>query len=204
MNYQRRVMEATLPETSQYLCRHLWKKLHEAGISNIPAQDIEFIGRLVSDYFRNTAEGKITALKLLNAQVAGADYRNAYFPDGKAHDAANRIPHEDLMEYRGWIYKGSHSIPYNSVDVDQNGNLEACESTGILGPRDYCVKVVKVRGSGGRESLQSMSNYARLLSEDVDVRDTASMSKCERCFVKDCAYYPHKEPQQLSLRAVGV
>lgn len=203
MTYRKREMEATLPEASRYLCQHLWTKLNEAGVNHIAAHDIELIARLVSDYIKNTAEGKRTALKLLGAELSAADYRNAYYPDSKANDPRNRIPHTDLVEYRGWLYKGAYSLPYYSIDIDTSGNMEACETTGILGPKDYCVRVVKVRGSDGREYLQSMSNYARAMSEDMNVRESASLDKCKSCFVKECEFNPAREMRQQPLKAIG-
>jgi hypothetical protein len=170
---------------------------------HLPKDDIQFIAQLIGDYIQNTADGKKTALKLLNATVRPADPRNAYFPQGRPDQIISKIPNKDLVSYAGWIYKGSMGLSLGQVEVERGGNLEACEDTGIMGPGDYCVKVVKHTGAGGRETLSSLSNYARMHSQDQQIRDSASATVCERCPLKTCAYHPLRESQQLKLIHTG-
>lgn len=191
-------MERKLPPPSPLLCSHLWNKLNEAGM-HLPKEDILFLAQIFGDYVQNTADGKKTALRLLNATVKPADPRNAYFPQGRPDQIISKIPNKDLISYAGWIYKGSVGLDLDQVEVERGGNLEACEDTGIMGPADYCVKVVKHTSSSGRETLTSLSNYARMHSQDPQIRDTASSQVCERCPLKTCAYHPQRESQQLKL-----
>lgn len=195
MNNKRQALEGKLPPPSQLLCSHLWNRLGEAGVS-IPKDDIVLIARILSDYILNTKDGKITALKLLNASARRPEIRNAYHPFS---DPNKSIDAKDLLYYHGWIYKETLGLKFEQIEVEKGGGLEACEATGILGPRNYCVQVVKTYGAGGRENLASLSNHARLYHDDPRVRDTASYDKCMRCPVESCEYHPNRNSRQLAL-----
>lgn len=198
MNQNRQRMEAALPEASSNLCKFLWNKLAEAGVG-VQQQDVVLIGRIVSDYFISTEEGKKTAIKFLKATVRPAPVEHAYYPAGNMRDSGKRLNTTELVEYRGWIYKGKHSAPYTSIDIDNNGGLEACETTGILGPKEYCIKTVKTYTRDGRDLLQNLSNYARLHSEDINIRSEAKFSTCRECKSLGCEYHPVKDSKQLML-----
>lgn len=203
MNNNRMQMETKLPPPSQLLCSYLWKKTNEAGV-RFNQEDIVLLSRLFCDYVQNTPEGKKTVLKLLGATVAPADYRHGYYPYTK--DANQRIAPKDLVRYSGWIYKGTFGLGDNQIETEQNGNLEACDDTGILGPKDYCVQTHKRYGHGGKEQLVSLSNYARLHTEDFNIRQTAKKETCVTCTVSSCDYHPSRNDfrnQQLALRPVG-
>lgn len=196
MNYKRQEMEQRLPPPSPLLCSHLWTKTNEAGI-RLNQEDIVLLSRVFCDYIQNTREGKLTALKLLNATVEAADPRHAYYPFGQ-NVQQTPLPAKDLQRFGGWIYKDGFSLSMDQIEVERNGGLEACETTGILGPRDYCVKTVKDFGRNG-EVLVTMSNYARMMSEKPAIRETANQRTCEECAVKTCAYYPKRSTEQLFL-----
>ena len=203
MNHNRMRMEEKLPPPSQLLCSYLWKKTNEAGMG-ITQNDIVTLSRLFCDYVQNTPDGKRTVLRLLGSTVTEADPRHGYYPFSK--DASQRIPPKDLVKYSGWIYKGAIGLGDNQVETEQNGNLEACDDTGILGPKDYCVQTHKRYGANGREQIVSLSNYARLHTEDLNIRQTAKKETCVTCKVHTCDYHPSRDSfrnQQLALRPVG-
>lgn len=194
MNYKRQQMEAQLPPPSQLLCSHLWSRMEEAGV-RLDKNDIVLISRIVCDYIKNTRDGKATALKLLGATVKPADPRHAYYPFGSN---PKPLPPSELKQFAGWIFQDTYAIPYDDIEIEKGGGLESCESTGIKGPRDYCVKTVKDYGANG-EVLVTLSNYARMMSERPAVRDTANPKVCEACPLRNCPYHPKQEPQQLML-----
>lgn len=147
------------------------------------------------DYIQNTQEGKKTTLKLLGATVTPVNIKDAFYPLG------NRMPgkqlnHKDLVRYSGYIYKGRLGLSDSHLELEVNGNMEGCDSTGILGPKGYCVQVVKEYTHNGAERLTSLSNYARLHSEDINIRSTANMKVCQECAVKTCDYHPARDIRQ--------
>jgi len=160
----------------------------EAGMS-LSQNDVVLLSRLFNDYVLNTKEGKQTILKLLGAEVKPADVRHAYYPRGRI-SPGSRLKHEDLTEYSGYIYKGSVAIRNEQIDVEPRGNLDGCDSTGILGPKGYCIQTVKTYGQGGKETLSSLSNYARMHSEDLNVRSGANAKVCDACPIDACDYHP--------------
>jgi hypothetical protein len=192
-------MEHRLPPPSQLLCSHLWSKVVEAGV-NLNKDDVILLSRIFCDYVQNTADGKKTVLKLLNATVKKPDPTNAYLP-AKNSTATTALKSEELIYYSGWIYKGTKSVPADAVEIDKGGGLEGCEITGILGPKEYCVQMVKDFGRGGRESLVFMSNYARMMSENLSIRETSKPENCRNCTTLTCEFHPNRGPQQLLLSA---
>lgn len=188
-------MEAKLPLPSQLLCSHLWAKSNEAGLG-LSHEDIVLLSRIFCDYVQNTPDGKATTLKLLNLQTRKVDPRHAYHVSRGVSGAP--LDAKSLQVISGWLYQNNYTMPQEAVDVEKNGSMEACESTGIMGPKDYCVKIVKDYGPHG-EVLVSLSNYARLLSDKPSLRDTANQKICDDCFIKTCPYHPKKEPMQLML-----
>jgi hypothetical protein len=151
--------------------------------------DIVFLSRLFCDYIKNTKEGKKTVFSLLGTSVVPADIKSTYQLSAKYRDQ-KEFNYTDLTYYAGWIYQGSMGVGLNDIEVEKNGNMEACETTGIMGPRNYCIQVVKENGRNGRDILTSMSNYARLHSENQTIRETANINVCVKCPVRLCAYHP--------------
>ena len=151
--------------------------------------DIVLLSRIFCDYVKNTPEGKKTVFGLLNTTVRKADIKNNYQLSSKYRETKS-FNYTDLTYYAGWIYRGSHGVGVEDIEVEKNGNMEGCEATGIMGPKDYCVKVVKEYGRDGREHLASLSNYARLHSDQQHIRETASQSTCANCSVHMCPYHP--------------
>ena len=198
MSYRRMEMEKLLPQASPLLCSFLWSKLSEAGL-RLSQEDIGFIGRLVGDYIQNTKEGKKTVMKMLNAEVKPASVKDNFYPAGR-RVPGQEIKPQDLLQFSGWIYKEVTGIAPSQIERVERGNMEACESTGILGPKGYCVQTVSVFGQGGRERLQNLSNYARMFSEDMRVRDTANSKVCAACPVDSCDYHPVRNQQQQQLK----
>lgn len=202
MNQQRLEMERRLPQASPLLCHFLWNKLNEAGV-RLPQEDIVLVAKLFGEYVTNTKEGKQTVMKMLGATQKPATIKDLFFPVGR-RGPGQEIKPQDLVHYSGWIYRGVTGIGEHQIEKVDGGNLEACESTGILGPKEYCIKQVIVHGQGGKEHLTNLSNYARLHSEDAKVRDTASAKVCTECPSQGCDYHPvrnqqSKQYQQMSL-----
>ena len=200
MNYRRSEMERRLPQASPLLCSFLWTRLNEVGM-RLPQEDITFLARIFGDYVQNTKEGKKTIMKMLGATVTPANVKDTFYPQGRRGMVGQELKPQDLQRFSGWLYKEVVPISDNQIEKVEGGNLEACESTGILGPKGYCVQTVNVVGSGGRESLSNLSNYARMFSEDQRVRDTASSKTCQLCPVDSCDYHPSRnnESQQMKL-----
>jgi hypothetical protein len=165
--------------------------------------DIVLLSRIFCDYVKNTTDGKRTVFGLLDTTVRKADIKNHYQLSAK-HQQTKQFNYTDLMYYAGWIYKGAHGVGVEDIEVEKNGNLEACEVTGIMGPKDYCIKVVKERGRDGREYLTSLSNYARLFNEQSEIRETASQDVCSRCTMHSCVYHPvtQNKPQLKLVQSV--
>jgi hypothetical protein len=151
--------------------------------------DIVFLSRVFCDYVKNTSDGKKTVFGLLDTTVRKADIKNNYQLSAK-HPQTKQFNYTDLIYYAGWIYKGAHGVGIEDIEVEKNGNLEGCEATGIMGPKDYCVKVVREFGANGRDHLSSLSNYARMHSDNQQIRETASADICVRCTVHSCPYHP--------------
>lgn len=194
MNYRRQEMEKSLPEASQFLCKYLWQHLNEAGV-RIPDEDILLIGRLVSAYVRDTDYGKKTFLKLLNAEVAQPSALKTYFKSGRPHDEQHRIKYSDLVEFKGWIYKGAVAIAHSKVDVDDREDAVVCDSCAGRFPADYCTKQVEVLKASGQTREEVLCNYCRYHSENPRVRETGSASVCAACEKITCENHPrHAEP----------
>ena len=159
-------------------------------------EDVVFLSKIFTNYVLNVPGGKRTILGMMGIETRPVHPHHAYIPanqiDGKPLDNSK------LRTFQGYLYNDLHTASVESVSIDKNGNLEGCDVTGILAPKDYCVKVVKDYSARG-EFLVSMSNYARLMSENPSIRDTASKKTCETCYHKQCEYHPHKEPKQLLL-----
>jgi hypothetical protein len=168
----------------------------------LPETDIRLISKLFVDYIQNTQDGKKTVFKLLNSTVSKPSPLDAYFPLGQV-STITKLDHKDLVRYEGWVYKGTVGLSAQQIEVDKNGGMEACDDTGILGPKDYCVQVVKRYGQGGKEHLVSLSNYARLHSPDPVIRETARRDTCTRCPVSACDYHASRDMRQLPLPKVG-
>jgi hypothetical protein len=193
-------MEGHLPPASPNLCSFLWTKLREAG-DNPSEQYIVFLARLISEYFRNTPEGKQTAFTLLDAEIFEVGVTNAYrFANAPPH--IPDIPNNLLKQFRGYLYEGERTYAPSQIAVEQDGNMDGCEDTGILAPKGYCLQNVLVYGQGGKQHLRTLSNYARLMHPDPKVSDTASRKTCELCPVKTCEYHPSRD-QQMSLLSNG-
>jgi len=157
------------------------------------------LSRIFVNYVENTTEGKKTVLKILKTEAKPVDRGNTYWVKGKEHFASGKVKPTDLTEFHGLIYQNRICLDPKSIEVEKNGNLEHCETTGILGPKDYCVITVKETKAGGGEALVSMSNYARLHSQDMKIRDTASRSVCMECTSIMCDYHPIREPKQTQM-----
>jgi hypothetical protein len=185
-------MEARLPEASPNLCKYLWDNLGYAGIP-ADADTVRFIGRLVSNYIKNTEEGKTTVFALLKAELAPATPSKTYFQAGKEGEDEGIIPHKELMEYRGWIYKKTVAVPHSLVSVFNTPNTVGCDDCGIMGPKDYCVQVVANRTSSGREALESLCNHCRSFNTNPRIRDAASKKDCSVCPMTSCDHYPNKQ-----------
>jgi len=190
MNPNRTELEKTLPSASQYLCQHLQQGLRRAGMNPSDA-DIILISRLVSDYFVNSEHGKHTALKLLNAEITDASYTKTYYPEGYYGNDAKAISYKDLKEYRGWIYKGKQGVPYNKVDIADRSPLKACEACGGMFPDGYCAQVIKTYNNG-KEYMETRCNHCRAHSDEPRVRDTATITVCNKCVKTGCQYHPNK------------
>lgn len=192
MSYQRRALEATLPEESPNLCRFLYHKLLEAGV-RLPDQDIVLIGKLVSAYVKQTADGKLTALKLLNAEVKPASVLKSYFRAGYLNDEAQRIKPGELKEFRGWIYKDTLAVGYSQIDMDDREDSTICDSCGGKFPADYCAQNIEVLKSNGTTRVETWCNHCRRGSENQRLRDTASEKTCLNCEKTVCEYHPKHE-----------
>lgn len=169
---------------------------NEAGI-RLSKEDIVFLSRLFCDYVQNTEEGKRTVFKLLNTTVSKADPKNAYYPNPQPQ-GTNDIPASELQFYSGWVYKKTKGLSTHQIEVEANGGLALCDDTGIMGPKGYCVQSVKDY-SGGREVLKDLSNYARMLSDNPDIRGSSNQKVCALCTHRKCEYHPNREPVQLML-----
>jgi hypothetical protein len=185
-------MEARLPEASPNLCKYLWDSLGQAGVP-ITADTVRFVGRLVSNYIKNTEEGKTTVFALLKAELSPAAPNKTYFQAGKEGEDSGIIPHKDLVEYKGWIYKRSVAVPHSLVSVFNTPNTVGCEDCGIMGPKDYCVTEVVNRTPSGKEAVESLCNHCRTFNVNPKVRDTASKRDCETCPMTGCDHYPKKQ-----------
>lgn len=191
MSYQRRQeIESKLPRASEPCMRHVSDLCIRAGITGVTADSYMFIHRAVIDYLLNTAEGKMTALKLLNAELEKATYENQYYPEGYYGVEEKRLDHTQLAEFKGWIYRGT-SGPHSKIEVRETPDLVECESCHSRYPNKDCAIDVRVH-SGGRERLQKLCNYCRMNSDDGRVRGDSSTKTCLECSFTSCAYHPTK------------
>lgn len=189
---QQMEMERRLPDASPNLCRFVWDHLHRAGIS-IDPQTIRFIGKIISEYVKNTEDGKNTVFKLLGTEFSPGSPTQTYYQAGRVGDETAKIQYTDLMEYHGWVYKKVITVAHSAVAVIDRSDKVGCEDCGILGPRDYCIQRVLTRTPGGRENLEDVCNHCRTFNTDPRVRDTACKSNCENCPVTGCEHYPKKQ-----------
>lgn len=188
MKTQRRIeVEKYLPEGSQYLCQHLWNKFAEAGIQ-ISQDDIVFISRCVSDYIKNTQNGKHTALKLLNADLNNLSPLNTYYPEGHFGDDRRKIPAKDLVEFKGYIYQQSKSIPHHCVEVDDREDSVMCDKCGGKYPFGYCATEIEMEGPG--QGFITVCNHCKTNSENPRLRSHGDVKKCDLCPKKTCEFHP--------------
>jgi hypothetical protein len=201
---RRRELDQTLPEASQYLCKYLWQMCQEGGVQ-ISTQDLLFLGRSVTDYIRNTEQGKFTVFKILKTDFKPASNLKSYFQEGYLGDDARKINPQDLLEYHGYIFKRQHAIPYHSVDVDDREDNDVCDSCGTRTPVGYCLKPVEVLAKDGRFKVENRCNHCRFNSEQTSVRATGSSKTCDLCEKTTCEFHPKfvekgvASPKQLSL-----
>jgi hypothetical protein len=159
--------------------------------------DVLFIGRVVSDYFTNTTNGKHTALMLLKATKAPVSALKSYYPKGHFGNENKRINPKDLTEYRGYIYRGQHAVAFDSIEIDEREDSNICDACGGKFPVYYCMQKVQVLKTGSiRDEL--WCNHCRSSSESPKIRDTASPNTCMNCEKRACDFHP-KNPSNVKL-----
>jgi hypothetical protein len=188
VNQRRQQLERDLPEHSKYLCDFLWKYLNEAGVS-LPANDIAFIGKLVSA-FAQTAQGKKTLLHMLKAEPKPASTLRTYFKAGHRGDESQKIAPHDLMEFRGWIYKGTAAIRWDAIEVDEREDATMCDACGGRFPADYCTRKIDVVKRTGEVRSETWCNHCRMSSEDQRIRVTSDDRTCSGCEKVICEFHP--------------
>jgi hypothetical protein len=188
-NYRRSQMERDLPDASPNLCDYLWKNLGEADVRIDPA-DIKLIGKLISAYVKQTTPGKQTVLKLLNATVAPASILNTYFKAGHMGQEEQKIRPRDLMEFKGWIYKGTSTVKYEAIDIDEREDAAICDCCGGRFPEDYCLRPVESTKRTGEVKNELWCNHCRYAHEDPRIRTTGDHRTCAACEKVICEYNP--------------
>jgi hypothetical protein len=147
---------------------------------------------VVSDYIKNTEDGKTTVFKLLQTQLKPGSPENTYYQTGRVGEESAKIPYSELLEYRGWIYRKAVAVPSSSVTVINSSDNLPCDDCGIMAPKQYCIQQAMTHSPGGRQYIQNLCNHCRTYNSDVKVRDQASRKICDACPKTSCDHYPHK------------
>lgn len=195
--YRRSQMERDLPEASPNLCDFLWKNLGEAGI-RIDPNDLKFIGKLISAYVRSTPQGKQTMLKLMNASVSPASALSTYFKAGFMGQEDQKIRPRDLMQYKGWIYKGNNPLKWEAIEIDEREDATMCDNCGGRFPEDYCLSKIEVIKRTGESRTELWCNHCRYSHDDPKIRQSGDQRTCAACEKVNCEFHPkhHLLPQQ--------
>jgi hypothetical protein len=189
---RRQELERTLPPPSEAAIRHVNQLCIQGGVStSLSPADYMFIHRAFIDYLKNSADGKRTMLKHLNATVKQASYEKKYYPDGYYGVPEKEMDHRHLVEYSGWIYKGIAGA-HDKIEVAEVANLVECEQCHGRYPKNDCAVDSKIY-SGGREHITTVCNYCRMNSDDLRLRQSASGKTCYECKFTVCAYHPSKQ-----------
>lgn len=188
--YRRSQLEKDLPEASPNLCAFLWRHLSDVDM-NVPQADVAFIGKLVSAYIKGTPEGKQTALKLLNCEPKPVSALQTYFraSAGSRHEDA-KIKPRDLMEFKGWIYKGTNCVKWESIDIDEREDASVCDNCGGRYPVDYCMKQIESTKKTGEMRIEQWCNHCRFQTDDPRVRSTGDQRTCGACEKVTCEFHP--------------
>lgn len=188
-NYRRSQMERELPDPSPNLCDFLWRNLGEAGI-RIDPNDLKFIGKLVSAYVKTTPQGKQTMLKLLNADVVPASPLSTYFKAGHMGQEEQKIKPSDLMQFKGWVYKGTNCVRWNAIEIDDREDATMCDNCGGRFPDDYCMRRVETTKRTGEVKTEQWCNHCRYSHEDPRIRTNADQRTCVGCEKINCEFHP--------------
>ena len=187
--YRRTQMERDLPEASPNLCEFLWKNFVEAGMT-VPREDILFIGKLISGYVKQTPQGKHTMLTLMNCAPRPASALQTYFKAGYNGQEDKKLKPSDLMEFRGWIYKGVNAVKWDSIEIDEREDANVCDNCGGRYPIDYCMKQVETIKRTGESRIEQWCNNCRVHHDDPRVRQTGDQKVCGACEKITCEFHP--------------
>lgn len=188
-NYRRHQMEKDLPDGSPNLCEFLHRHFIEAGMP-VPREDIMFISKLVSSYVKTTPHGKATMLTLMNCKPRPASILNTYYRAGNIGQENQRIKATDLMEFKGWIHKGTNTVRWDAIDIDEREDASVCDSCGGRYPVDYCLAQTENIKRTGEARMEMWCNHCRYQSEDPRVRQTGDQKKCDGCEKIICEFNP--------------
>jgi hypothetical protein len=182
-------MEKDLPEASPRFCNFLWQEgVIRAGM-NLSQQDVLFLGRLASAYFK-TPEGIQTALSYLKIKAKPASILQTYFKAGFSGQEDKRIKSTDLMRIEGWIWRGVQAVPQESVAVDEREDANVCDNCGGSYPVDYCMKQVEAPKQNGTLRVEQWCNRCRYQTEDQRIRQTGDQKRCGACEKVICEFNP--------------
>lgn len=188
-NYRRTQMERDLPDASPNLCDFLWRNFGEVGM-NVPKEDIIFIGKLISAYVKQTPQGKQTMLTLMNCAPKPVSTLQTYFKAGHGQREESKLKPSELMEFRGWIFKGVNSVKWDSIEVDEREDATVCDNCGGRYPIDYCMKQVETVKKTGESRFEQWCNHCRYQHEDPRIRQTGDLRSCGTCEKLVCEFHP--------------